>query len=103
MGRAASARGRSSPSIPADWSCARDGIYLEMARQAEQAMAEADAIVFLTDGREGMRDGDAEIARRLRKLKARVWLVVNKTEGMASDAAVAEFHALGLGQPQPIS
>jgi GTP-binding protein len=82
---------------------AREGIYVEMARQAEQAMAVADAIVFLTDGREGMHDGDAEIARRLRKLKARVWLVVNKTEGMASDAAVAEFHALGLGQPQPIS
>jgi GTP-binding protein len=82
---------------------AREGIYVEMARQAEQAMAEADAIVFLTDGREGMHDGDAEIARRLRKLKARVWLVVNKCEGMASDAAVAEFHALGLGQPQPIS
>ena len=82
---------------------AREGIYVEMARQAEQAMAEADAIVFLTDGREGMHDGDAEIARRLRKLKARVWLVVNKTEGMASDAAVAEFHALGLGMPQPIS
>ena len=82
---------------------AREGIYVEMARQAEQAMAEADAIVFLTDGRDGMHDGDAEIARRLRKLKARVWLVVNKTEGMASDSAVAEFHALGLGMPQPIS
>jgi GTP-binding protein len=82
---------------------AREGIYVEMARQAEQAMAEADAIVFLTDGRAGLQDGDRDIARRLRKLKARVWLVVNKTEGMASDAAVAEFHELGLGNPNPIS
>ncbi len=82
---------------------ARDGIFLEMARQADQAIAEADAVVFLTDGRHGLHDVDREIARRLRKLKLRVWLVVNKTEGMASDAAVAEFHALGLGAPNPIS
>ncbi len=82
---------------------ARDGIFLEMARQADQAIAEADAVVFLTDGRQGLHDVDREIARRLRKLTARVWLVVNKCEGMASDAAVAEFHALGLGVPNPIS
>jgi GTP-binding protein len=82
---------------------AREGIFPEMARQAEQAMAEADAVVFLTDGRGGLHEDDRTIAARLRKLGARVWLVVNKCEGMASDAAVAEFHALGLGQPQPIS
>jgi len=82
---------------------AREGIFVEMARQAEQAIAEADAVVFLTDGRSGLHDVDREIARRLRKLKTRVWLVVNKCEGMASDAAVAEFHELGLGMPNPIS
>ena len=81
----------------------KQGIFAEMARQAEQAIAEADAVVFLTDGRGGLHDDDKLIAARLRKLRSRVWLVVNKTEGMASDAAVAEFHALGLGQPQPIS
>src|SRR3990170_1784527 len=42
-------------------------------------------------------------AARLRRLGARAWLAVNKCEGMASDAAVAEFHALGLGQPNAIS
>jgi len=82
---------------------AREGIFVEMARQAEQAIAEADAVIFLTDGRGGLHDDDREIARRLRKLKSRVWLVVNKCEGMASDTAVAEFHALGLGAPNPIS
>jgi len=81
----------------------KDGIFAQMARQAEQAIAEADAVAFLTDGRGGLHDDDRLIAARLRKLRSRVWLVVNKTEGMASDAAVAEFHALGLGQPQPIS
>ncbi len=82
---------------------AKDGIFVEMARQAAQAIAEADAVVFLTDGRGGLHDDDKLIAARLRKLPSRVWLVVNKCEGMASDAAVAEFHALGLGMPQPIS
>ena len=81
----------------------KEGIFAEMARQAGQAIAEADAVVFLTDGRGGLHDDDKLIAERLRKLRSRVWLVVNKTEGMASDAAVAEFHALGLGMPQPIS
>lgn len=82
---------------------AKDGIFAEMARQAAQAIAEADAVVFLTDGRGGLHDDDKIIAGRLRKLKSRVWLVVNKCEGMATDTAVAEFHALGLGMPQPIS
>jgi GTPase len=82
---------------------AKSGIFAEMGRQAEQAMAEADAVVFLTDARAGLHADDRAIAARLRKLGARVWPVVNKSEGMASDAAVAEFHALGLGQPNAIS
>ncbi len=81
----------------------KTGIFAQMGRQAEQAMAEADAVVFLTDGRAGLHADEREIAARLRKLGARVWLVANKCEGMASEAAVAEFHALGLGQPNAIS
>ena len=79
------------------------GIFVEMARQAEQAIAEADAVIFITDARAGLHDDDRRIAGRLRRLGTRVWVAVNKSEGLASDAAVAEFHALGLGQPQPIS
>ena len=78
------------------------GVFVEMARQAEQAMAEADAIVFVVDGRAGLTPGDRAIAERLRRLK-NVHLAVNKTEGMQSDIAVAEFHELGLGQPAAIS
>ena len=79
------------------------GIFVEMARQAEQAMVEADAIVFVVDGRAGLTPGDRAIAERLRKLRTPVHLAVNKTEGMQSDIAVAEFHELGLGQPAAIS
>jgi len=82
---------------------AAEGIYAEMARQAEQAMAEADAVVFLVDARAGVTAGDRDVAARLRRLRAPVHLAVNKAEGLQPDTAVAEFHELGLGAPAPIS
>jgi GTP-binding protein len=80
-----------------------DGIFAEMARQAEQAIAEADAVLFMVDARAGLTPGDRKIAERLRKLRAPVFVAVNKAEGMQPDTAVAEFHELGLGQPAAIS
>jgi GTP-binding protein len=82
---------------------ARDGLLGEMAKQTLAAVAEADAIVFLVDGREGVAPQDRRIAAELRKARSRVWLVVNKTEGMDSAIATAEFHELGLGAPHAIS
>jgi len=79
------------------------GIFMEMARQADQAIAESDAVLFLLDGRTGIAPADREIAARLRKLKVRIWVVVNKTEGMPAETATAEFHELGLGVPAAIS
>jgi GTP-binding protein len=80
-----------------------EGIFVEMARQAEQAIAEADAVLFMVDGRAGLTPGDRLIAEKLRRTKPGVRIVVNKTEGMQGDTAVAEFHELGLGAPAPIS
>ncbi len=82
---------------------ADEGIFVEMGRQAEQAMAEADVVLFITDARAGLTPADRQIAEKLRRRKASVCLVVNKAEGMSSDAAVAEFHELGLGAPAAIS
>jgi GTPase len=82
---------------------AAEGIFVEMARQAEQAMVEADAILFVVDGRAGLTPGDRAIAERLRRLKRPVHVAVNKSEGMQTDIAVAEFHELGLGAPAAIS
>ena len=80
-----------------------EGIYAEMARQTEQAIVEADAVVLITDARAGLTPGDRAIAEKLRRLKERVWIAANKAEGLDADTAVAEFHELGLGEPLAIS
>ena len=74
-----------------------------MARQAEQAIAEADAIVFVVDGRAGMTALDQEIADKLRRARRPVTVAVNKSEGMNPGVAGADFHELGLAAPYPIS
>ena len=82
---------------------AKTGIMHEMAQQAEQAIAEADALLFLVDGRAGLTPHDEQIAARLRRTGRPVYLVVNKTEGMNRGLVAADFHALGLGDPLPVS
>ncbi|MCL1860251.1 MAG: ribosome biogenesis GTPase Der, partial [Proteobacteria bacterium] len=82
---------------------AKDGVMFEMARQAEQAIAEADALLFLVDGRAGCTPHDEQIASYLRRANRPVHLVVNKAEGLDRTLASADFHALGLGEPLPVS
>jgi GTPase len=79
------------------------GIFAEMAKQTETAIAEADAIVFLVDSREGLTPHDRQIADQLRRAGRRVVVAANKAEGLNPDVAAAEFHELGLGAPRPIS
>lgn len=80
-----------------------EGVYREMARQAREAIAEADVIVFVTDGRAGLAPQDKRIAQQLREAHAPVYLAVNKTEGMREEVVTAEFHELALGHPHAIS
>jgi GTPase len=82
---------------------AKDGILHEMARQTRQALDEADAILLLVDARGGLTPQDREIGKELRKTGRRIFLVVNKAEGMEPAIAGAEFQALGLGDPLPVS
>ena len=82
---------------------AKDGIMFEMARQSRQAVDEADAVLFLVDGRAGCMPQDLIIATELRKTGKPILLLVNKTEGMARARVTAEFFELGLGEPYPIS
>ncbi len=80
-----------------------EGVMAEMARQAESAIAEGDAILFMVDARDGVKPQDANIAEKLRREGRRVWLVANKAEGMDGAVAGAEFHELGLGTPTCVS
>jgi GTP-binding protein len=82
---------------------AKDGIMHEMARQAEQAIAEADVLLFLVDGRAGRTPHDENIAARLRRAGRPVHVIVNKAEGLDRAIVAADFHALGLGDPLPVS
>ena len=82
---------------------AEGDIYAEMARQAELAIAEADAVIFVVDARAGLAPADRRIAERLRRARAPVHVAANKAEGMQRDTAEAEFHELGLGAPAAIS
>jgi GTPase len=82
---------------------AKDGIAAEMARQTRQAIIEADFVIFVVDGREGLTRRDQEIANELRRAVAKPILAVNKTEGMQRAQVVSEFFELGLDEPIAIS
>ncbi len=82
---------------------AKTGVVVEMARQARQAVIEADVVIFVVDGRQGMTPHDTQIATELRKTARKLLLAVNKTEGMQQAQVIADFFALGFGQPLPIS
>lgn len=82
---------------------AKEGIVHQMARQTKQAVAEADVIVFIVDGRQGLTPHDKTITEFLRKAGRPVVLVVNKSEGMKYTAVAADFYELGWGDPLAIS
>ena len=79
------------------------GVEALMARQAWQAVEEADAVLFLVDAREGLTAADEAIADRLRRSGKRVWLVVNKVDGLDAEVARGDFFGLGFGEPQPVA
>ena len=79
------------------------GIVKEMAKQTRQAIAEADAVIFVVDVRSGVTGQDFDIARYLRTVGKKVILAVNKAEGMQESPLLGEFFELGLGEPNPIS
>ncbi|MGE5319610.1 MAG: ribosome biogenesis GTPase Der, partial [Hyphomicrobiaceae bacterium] len=81
----------------------RETVASHVASQVRAALAEADAVILLVDGREGLHPAERELAVDLRRHGKPVWLAVNKAEGRDPDTAVAEFHALGIGEPVAVS
>lgn len=81
-----------------------DEPFLEQIKQqAEVAMQEADVIIFLTNGREGVTAADEYVARILYKTKKPVVLAVNKVDNPDMKDMIYDFYALGMGEPFPIS
>jgi GTPase len=75
----------------------------EIRIQAEIAMDEADVILFVVDGQNGLHDADEMIAKLLYKRQKEVIVVVNKVDDQSKMAGIYEFYALGLGDPIGVS
>ena len=71
--------------------------------QALSACDEADAIIFLVDGRTGMTEEDQRIAGVLKRTKTPIFLAVNKLDNPGDESPLWEFYGLGLGDPYPVS
>ncbi|MBI5782874.1 MAG: ribosome biogenesis GTPase Der [Gammaproteobacteria bacterium] len=71
--------------------------------QVRTALTEADAVILIVDAREGVHPADRELVADLRRQGKPVWIAVNKAEGRDPATAVAEFYALGFGEPVAVS
>ncbi|WP_407079610.1 ribosome biogenesis GTPase Der [Candidatus Hakubella thermalkaliphila] len=78
-------------------------LHQDVVRQATLAMEEADLILFLVDGKEGLLPSDLEVASALRKVTKLVFLVVNKIDNPEDHYSHMEFYSLGFGDPIAIS
>ncbi len=72
-------------------------------QQVQMAIDDADAIIFLADGIDGLTPADADIAATLRASDKPIVLGVNKIDTPKREAEAAEFYRLGLGDPMPLS
>jgi len=79
------------------------GIDACMAEQALTAANESDIVFWVVDAKAGLTPIDEQIATHLRALNKSIIIVANKIDGANPDIALAEFYALGMGEPQPIA
>ncbi len=81
----------------------REHIARQIQAQARAALADADVAVLVVDAKAGLRPGDVELADLLRRQSLPVVVAANKVDTVSDTALAAEFHALGLGEPIPVS
>jgi GTP-binding protein len=80
-----------------------DELAAQVQDQARAALADADVALLVVDARGGLRPGDLEVADILRRGSIPVVVAANKIDSVGDLALAAEFHALGLGDPIPVS
>lgn len=80
-----------------------NGMDAAIREQVEVALAEADLVLLIVDGKEGLNPVDAQIAAQLRRSQRPVLLVVNKVDDLPRSTAHFAFFELGLGQPVAVS
>src|SRR5690625_4198072 len=78
-------------------------LLVQIRQQSEIAIEEADVIIFLVNGREGVTAADEEVAKLLYKTKKPVILAVNKIDNVEMQEVIYDFYSLGFGKPYPIS
>jgi GTP-binding protein len=81
----------------------RDELARQIQQQSRAALAEADVAVLVVDAKAGLRPGDQEMADLLRRSPLPVLVAANKVDTVTDVPLAAEFHALGLGDPIPVS
>ncbi|MFT8469570.1 ribosome biogenesis GTPase Der [Oenococcus sp.] len=84
-------------------SASEDVFVREIKEQAELAIAEADAIIFVVDGHSSLTQDDQLVAKILYRSKQKVYLVVNHLDNAEQHDYIYDFYALGLGDPYPVS
>jgi GTP-binding protein len=85
------------------WMPGGSALDKQVSAQAERAILDADAVLFVVDATIGITEEDDRVARLLRRIEAPVFVVANKVDGSNQEAGVWNLLSLGLGDPHPVS
>ena len=80
-----------------------ENFFAQIREQTQLAIEEADTIIFLADGREGLNPSDSEIVRMLQSTKKQIYYVINKIDGPKQKEDMVEFYQMGVESLHPIS
>jgi len=78
-------------------------LLVQMREQSQLAIEEADVILMVLDGQQGLTPSDEEVVAMLRRVEKPVLYVVNKVDGLKQEAGIGDFYALGLDELFPVS
>lgn len=85
------------------WIADGDTLDEKVSRQSEQAIFEADVVLFVVDTTVGVTEDDARVATLLRGTDTTVILIANKVDDRVHESSIWELMSLGLGEPMPVS